>query len=262
MSLIETLVQVPYLMRPGIQRLNLDKDPYTLTPETEPAKLRKIARMDAPTRYLSLDPNLPGQVFEHLCGVTNGLIGARDLTQLVHNVREDVAVMNSAGLFELVYMNHPSSFAPEELVGKTFAEIHMRVPDASLIQKSSDSLVKLITSDQALRRTVWTLSPTDDLCRHPALKASQTSWDKASRVYLRWEEQTFLPFVPDERVIFLNKIQTKELSTACESYDDIVRVQASLETMTDAVKAYKGLDHPRIFELVRAVMDGKFAGGI
>jgi hypothetical protein len=263
MSLIEGLVQIPYLMRPGLKRL--DK-PYRLTPETDEAYELKRQRQHNPIFYAWEDEVLYAQTFAHLCRHMgddwNNRTNRLSLGALSHEMREDVVVMNKDGVFELLIVNHPSGWAPEEHHGKTFAEVHMRLPDAELIQRASEHFVKLVTGGDTWQRTVWTLSPTDDLCRHPKLKASQSDWSNTKQVYLRWEEQTFVPFVPGERVIFLIKVQTMPLADACENYDDIVRVNASLETMSDAVKAYKGLDHPRLQELVRQVMDSKFANGI
>lgn len=262
MSLVEGLVQIPYLMRPGLKRL---EEPYQLTPETDDAYLLKQQRWRNPIFYPSMSESLTTQTAMHLHRYMSEQRANRinfSISQLTHKMREDVVVMNKHGIFELLAVNHPSGWAPEEHLGKTFAEVHMRLPDAELIQKASAHFVKMVTDGGQWRRTVWTLAPTDDLCRHPKLAATQPTWDNTMQVYLRWEEQTFVPFVPGERVIFLIKVQTLRLDKACESYGDAVRINASLETMSDAVRAYKGLDHPRVYELVRKVMDRKFASGI
>lgn len=267
-SLIERLVQIPYLMRPGLSRI--DADHFRLTACNHNQFTEKLKNDKLFDHSLSLSPDLVCNVAKAMLPLVEPryigwfeYVQPVDLLEVItmHHM-EDIAVMNSAGQFQLLYIRNPSGWAPDEHLGSMFASVHARLPDADLIKKSSEHLVKLVCGGDSWRRTVWTLSPSPALCRHPKLAAAQASWDTTDKIYLRWEEQTFLPFVPGEQVIFVIKVQTQELGQACVSYQDAIRIDAALETMSDSVRAYKGLDNPRVYQLLRQVMDKLFNRGI
>lgn len=255
MSLISNLVQTPFTMRPGLSRAAS----HQLTLESSDQQVKKLKQLGNPIIYQSVGEELKAQTLQALTKYLPICKTPDSLEELSALVREDIVVMNSQGIFELLYVNYPSGWAPEEHLHKTFDEVHKRLPDAELIQRASSHFVKLVIGGDIWRRAVWTLSPTDDLCRHPKITAAQKTWDETPRVYFRWEEQTFLPLVPGKQVIFLIKVQTKPLSEAFETMDDLILLSQSLSSMTPAVRAYKGLDHPRVSALVvQAMAASKF----
>ena len=62
----------------------------------------------------------------------------------------------------------PSHWAPEDKVGRTFAEVHAPVADNALLRAARASLARLVTGDERWERFVWTVSPDPRLHQHPA----------------------------------------------------------------------------------------------
>lgn len=269
MSLVSDLVKIPYLMQPGLKKIELSD--IWLSPEPHNKSIehiKQVCKTSLPESWTSdvfytLLPYVQGSARDAL--LTKELFNPGLLTtlQFMHKMlREDIIVMNARGELELLYVSTPSGWAPEKHLGVGFDEIDKRLPDADHIQKASSHLVKLVTGEQAFQRTVWTLSPSPERNRHPTLAASQATWDTTDKAYFRYETQTFVPFQPGERVIFLIDVNVIPLESACKTYEDVIKINAALETMSDSVRKYKGLDNTRVGSLVRDVMDIKFGEGV
>ena len=62
----------------------------------------------------------------------------------------------------------PSRWAPEEKIGRHFAEVHAPVADNETLVAASASLARLVTGEDRWERFVWTISVDSRLHQHPA----------------------------------------------------------------------------------------------
>jgi hypothetical protein len=244
------LIQVPYLMRPGLSKL-----------EIEPYELFSLAAPEVVKTRTALRHHFGGNLAfsEVLKLMVLKIVDPREdmltLDEFTRRHNEDIIVINSRGELELLYVLSPSGWAPEYHLGRTFFEIHNRLPDADSIKAASDAIVKMITSGGSYRRMVWTLSPVIDQSRHPGLANMQANWDITKDIFLRWETQTIVPLEPGGKAIFVIKVETALLSDVCKEAKDYELILSSLASMSPEVLAYKGLNNPRVQEIIQNLLE-------
>jgi hypothetical protein len=141
----------------------------------------------------------------------------------------------------------PSRWAPEDKVGRHFAEVHAPVADNALLVSASEQLARLVTGNDRWERVVWTLSPDPHLDQHPA--RARRSWPVDGGIeaigalaVFRHEYQTFVPIPGCRQAVFTIRVESESLSSALRWRQDALRVRAALSSMTPAVLAYRGLD--------------------
>ena len=66
----------------------------------------------------------------------------------------------------------PSHWAPEDKVGKHFAQVHAPVADNRVLLAAGDALARLVSAPARWERFVWTVTPRPALNAHPALPAA------------------------------------------------------------------------------------------
>jgi dimethylamine monooxygenase subunit A len=182
---------------------------------------------------------------------------------LSDGISEDFAVIDGRtadGRIPWLCVALPSHWAPEEKVGLSFPQIHAPVADNALLQSASAGLVTLATSGEAWERSVWTLASDLRLDQHPVRQvrspwvaaALDGSVDSLQHIGWRWERQCIVP-VPaldglDESrglAIFTIRVFTQPLLEALEQSSAPAaharKLAQSLESMSDAVLAYKSL---------------------
>ena len=165
---------------------------------------------------------------------------------------EDFAVVDGAnGTLPWLAVALPSGWAPEEKIGRSFAEAHAPVADNRLIVNAAPQLVKLVTGADRWERFVWTLSAHPRLHAHPQ-RVDPARWtpglsddELAAQTWWRTERQTFIP-VPSTpgrapQAVFTILVNVTPLAKAFSSAQQAGLVHDALASMSDAVLAYRGL---------------------
>jgi len=160
---------------------------------------------------------------------------------------EDFAIIDgSEGRIPWLAVCLPSSWSPQDKVGRRFDEVHAAVADNEVLIAAASHLIRLVTGGERWERFVWTLVDTPVLDRHPQ-RCAPARWDPAlapdalaAAAFFRTERQTFIP-VPDTKLaVFTIHVEVRPLASAVTSAADAARLQAALSTMTPAVLAYRG----------------------
>lgn len=145
----------------------------------------------------------------------------------------------------------PSHWAPQDKVGRHFAEVHAPVADNRLLLTASDHLARLVTGTQRWERFVWTITPEPQLDMHPG-RVPKPHWsadadavDIAALANFRTERQTFIPLPEARQAIFTIHVESRPLAEAVATSEQAAAVHAALATMSDAVLAYRGLASAR-----------------
>jgi len=140
----------------------------------------------------------------------------------------------------------PSRWAPEEKVGRHFAQIHAPVADNALLLEASDRLARLVSGPDRWERFVWTVSADPRLHQHPARGAVPWPAGVGAEALLamasfRHEHQTFIPMPDEARAVFTIRIGSDRLEAALTTREHALRLHDALASMSAAVLAYRGL---------------------
>lgn len=145
----------------------------------------------------------------------------------------------------------PSGWAPEEKVGRHFAQVHAPVADNQLLVTASDHLARLVTGSDRWERFVWTITRHPRLHAHPARQdptpwpADATHEQLAQRAFFRTEHQTFIPLPELKQAVFTIRVDLQPLTQALPSPAHAGQVHDALASMSPAVLAYRGLTDAR-----------------
>lgn len=140
----------------------------------------------------------------------------------------------------------PSNWAPQDKLGRHFAQVHAPVADSQTLLAAGDALARLVSSDVRWERFVWTLTSNPRLNAHPATSKA-VGWppgdcdDVASRAWWRTERQTFIPVTGQQQAVFTILVDTQPLRQAMDSAAKAQRLHDALATMSPAVLEYRGL---------------------
>lgn len=138
----------------------------------------------------------------------------------------------------------PSHWAPEDKVGRPFAEVHAPVADNQRIVGAAAHLAALVSGPERWERFVWTITRHPRLHAHPArLDAAPWPQDPAAVIAGAWwrsERQSFIPVPAARQAVFTIHVQTEPLERAMTP-ERARRVHDALASMSDAVLAYRGL---------------------
>lgn len=179
--------------------------------------------------------------------------GQRPSALLSLAFEEDFAVIDGAtATIPWLAVCLPSRWAPEEKIGRHFAEVHGPVADSEMLVAASASLARLVTGDDCWERFVWTISADPRLHQHPA--RSGVRWPAAgdadvdrlvALASFRSERQTFIPIAGSGQAIFTIRVDSVPLADAVTSADAARRLRDAIATMSPAVLAYRHLDDAR-----------------
>ncbi len=172
---------------------------------------------------------------------------------------EDFAVIDgspdAAGRIPWLAVCLPSHWAPQDKVGKGFAQAHAPIADNDLLIRASAQLPRLVCGPQRWQRFVWTITPNPQLDGHPLRQpgvlwpANASADEIAGMAWLRSEHQTFIPIAGRQQAVFTIKVDMKALVDVLA--DPLIgtptrhALQAALASMSAAVLAYRGLDTAR-----------------
>lgn len=141
----------------------------------------------------------------------------------------------------------PSGWAPEEKIGRHFAQVHAPVADNQVLLTASDHLARLVTGQDRWERFVWTIT------RHPRLHAHPDRQDPApwpadaspeqiaQRAFFRTEHQTFIPLPELRQAVFTIHVNLQPLTEALPTAAQARQVHDALASMSPAVLDYRGL---------------------
>ncbi len=145
----------------------------------------------------------------------------------------------------------PSGWAPEDKVGRHFAEVHSPVADNQLLVAASDHLARLVTGNERWARDVWSITRHPRLHAHPA-RLDPAPWPAnadadalAARAFFRTEHQTFIPLPRLQQAVFTIHVTLTPLTQALSTAAQARQLHDALASMSDAVLAYRGLTDAR-----------------
>ena len=210
----QALLSTPAVDEPAVLRAVADEaarsSPGTFLVTTTPDG---TTRIDAPRLGWALDaggtPSGDGDA--SIGAVLAALPAARRPSALLALAfEEDFAVIDGASAtIPWLAVCLPSRWAPEEKIGRHFAEVHAPVADNEMLVAASASLARLVTGDDRWERFVWTISADPRLHQHPA--RGGPDWPAASeadaealvaQASFRTERQTFIPIPGSGMAIF------------------------------------------------------------
>jgi dimethylamine monooxygenase subunit A len=147
----------------------------------------------------------------------------------------------------------PSRWAPEEKVGRHFAQVHAPVADNAVLLTAADHLARLVSGTDRWERFVWTLSADPHLAQHPhhvppVAWPAETDADAdqlAARAWFRTEHQTFVPLPDARQAVFTIHVESHALAGAIDTADKARRLHDAVASMSRAVLSYRGLTEAR-----------------
>lgn len=158
---------------------------------------------------------------------------------------EDFAIIDGASAcIPWLAVCLPSHWAPQDKVGRHFAEVHAPVADNRLLLTASEHLARLVTGTQRWERFVWTIVPERQLDMHPA-RMAPPRWSHDAEAFFRTERQTFIPLPEARQAVFTIHVESRPLAEAIATPEQAAAVHAALASMSDAVLAYRGLTDAR-----------------
>jgi dimethylamine monooxygenase subunit A len=177
---------------------------------------------------------------------------------------EDFAVIDGAtARIPWLAVCLPSRWAPEEKVGRHFAEVHAPVADNAMLLAAADHLARLVTGPERWERFVWTVSADARLAQHPR-HAPRIAWpvgtdadELAARAWFRTEHQSFIPVPRAAQAVFTIHVESRPLTSAIESPAQARQLHGAIASMSAAVLAYRGLAEAR--ERLLAWLDARAA---
>jgi hypothetical protein len=156
---------------------------------------------------------------------------------------EDFVIMSGgAGPDRAIWINvcFPSGWCPEDILGKSFVEIHQPVPSFTAINRNSAALVESVSAKGPYERFVWTISADDELDHHPKHGRSG-SWSAPDvRGYLRVERQVTAPLPGGAGFIFLIRIYLYAFDELAA--DSRTTLATALEVMPEEFVRYKRIE--------------------
>jgi hypothetical protein len=178
--------------------------------------------------------------------------GWRPAALLALAFAEDFAVIDGAtGHIPWLAVCMPSHWAPEDKIGRHFAQVHEPVADSQTLIAASDHLARLVTGHERWERFVWTIARDPRLDQHPK-RSKAIPWsplastdELAAVAYFRTERQTFIPMPAHQQAVFTIHVETQALAQAIASPEQALALHNALASMSPAVLAYRGLTDSR-----------------
>jgi hypothetical protein len=165
---------------------------------------------------------------------------------------EDFAVIDGrTGHIPWLAVCLPSHWAPEEKIGRHFAQVHAPVADNQILVAAGDHLARLVTGAERWERFVWTITRHPNLSQHPQ-RCTTAPWPVdadadalVARAFFRTERQTFIPLPDHGQAIFTIHVEMQPLADAVQLPEHAQQLHAALASMSPAVLAYRSLADAR-----------------
>jgi hypothetical protein len=248
-------IAVPFRMQPGLQRLADGEAQLTALAAGSPLWQEKRAVLMTGASRLQVPGFDPGPALAAIGrqAAAQGLPMASDTVPLELAFEEDFAVLDGAsGTLPWLCVCVPSHWAPEDKLGRPFAEVHAPVADNATLLAAARHLVELVTAGERWERFVWTVTPSPRYDQHPRRQA-RAPWPDAAdpqtfagQCWLRTERQTFLPVDgATAQAVFSIRVMLAPLTQAVDTPAKARRLHDALASMSPAVLAYKNLAEAR-----------------
>jgi hypothetical protein len=160
---------------------------------------------------------------------------------------EDFAILDGrSAVIPWLAVALPSHWAPQDKVGRHFAQVHAPVADNQVLLAAADALARLVSAPTRWERFVWTITPNPSLDAHPAREPAR-HWlagdadTVAAQACWRTERQTFIPVEGIGQAVFTILVDVQALAAAIDNAAKASRLHEALATMSPAVLQYRGL---------------------
>jgi len=193
-----------------------------------------------------IEQTAPGRFFlgDEVSRCLRGLPAAWRLAGLLSLAfAEDFAVVDgNDGSIPWLAVALPSHWAPEDKVGRHFAEVHAPVADGELLRKAGDALLRLVSGGDRWERFVWNVTDQPRLHAHPT-RVDRERWlhTAVADAWWRTERQTFLPLPQRRQAVFTIHVEVQRLAAAIDTPARAAALHAAISSMSAAVLAYRGL---------------------
>jgi hypothetical protein len=140
----------------------------------------------------------------------------------------------------------PSHWAPEEKIGRRFAEVHAPVADNAMVLGAAKALMRVVTGSERWERFVWNVTAHPRLHAHPA-RCDPDRWrhTPVERAWWRTERQTFIPLPDWHQAVFTIAVDTQALDLAIADSARAAKLHDAIATMSPAVLGYRNLGSVR-----------------
>lgn len=136
----------------------------------------------------------------------------------------------------------PSHWAPEEKIGRHFAEVHAPVADNALVVGAGTAMTRLVTGSERWERFVWNVSAHPRLHAHPArCDPARWSYTPVAQAWWRTERQTFIPVGTRRQAVFTILVDVEPLARAVDTPARAAALHDAVASMSPAVLDYRGL---------------------
>lgn len=160
---------------------------------------------------------------------------------------EDFAIVDGAdATLPWIAACLPSHWAPQDKVGRHFAEVHAPVADNALLLRAGEHLMRLVCAPERWERFVWNVTDHPRLHAHPR-RVPSPRWQHEPgtiglpRAWLRSERQTFIPLPERQQAVFTIGVDSVPLAQAIDTRDKAARLHDAVASMSAAVLAYRSL---------------------
>ena len=194
------------------------------------------------------------------CGLTGekiheegGVLGPRSsivagvthpLEALAMQIQPDLAVIQRDSDRDWVSALHlcaPSSWSPEEKIGKPFFDIHVPVPGFEKVNAVSRKFVDALIQQGPFVRFVWGVSSDGELNHHPQVATDPGRFD-LGRFWVRVERQSTLGLPEVNAAIFFIHVQTIPDTWVLKRHDLKEALVRGLKSMSHEARIYKSVD--------------------
>ncbi|MBL8310543.1 MAG: DUF3445 domain-containing protein [Burkholderiales bacterium] len=243
-------VQVPFRMRPNLERLEAESPALLLRDELFDVYQRERSKV------IAAHPERVGvgvadsRVLAALGALGTGIETAHE-ARVSLTLQEDFVILkHDAGTLRTEYLSvcFPSRWDPREKLGLDFMAIHQPVADNQMLQAAGPSLMAMAFMKQAMLRHVWLIVPNPALDQHPDnnvawwREALADSSPLLPRLYFRIERQTTWPLPQFGRAVFFIRLLVSPLLNVVRvTPTRAAELAASLRSMSPAVVAYRGM---------------------
>jgi hypothetical protein len=182
-----------------------------------------------------------------------GLPAGQRVTGLVALAfEEDLAIVDGAsGHIPWIAACLPSHWAPQDKVGRHFAEVHAPVADNALLVRAGEHLMRMVCGPDRWERFVWTVTRHPRLHAHP-LAVDEAAWPAGAfddprwpQAWFRSERQTFIPLPALRQAVFTIGVDCVPLARAIDTPARAAKLHGAVASMSEAVLAYRSLDGVR-----------------
>ena len=248
-------IDVPFRMQPGLRRMH-DGEPHLHALQPGSALCDEKRQVHAAGTSIASVPGFDARAAIAAIwrqAAHDGLGHLSPDTPLALAFEQDLAVLDlDSGRVPWMCVCVPSGWDPHDKIGRDLLAIHAPVADAAALNQRWPQLLRLLAGDGDWARQVWTISASPLHDRHPRRRPA-TPWPQtddpeafARQCFLRTERQSFFAVPAHDggairQRIFTIRVQLQPLTDAVVEPVGAQRLLHALQSMSDAVLAYKGL---------------------